>query len=438
MIATRQGLTTIHSQELFARARTLLPGGVNSPVRAWRGVGGEPLFISRGAGSRVWDADDNKFTDYVASWGPLVLGHAHPRVVAAIQDAATRGTSYGAPTRLEVELAQRVTRAVPSVEMLRFVNSGTEATMSALRLARACTGRELIVKFDGGYHGHADFLLVKAGSGLATFGLPDSAGVPAAAGATTLVMPYNDLPALEQLFETRGNAIAAVIVEPVAGNMGVVPPQPGFLQGMRALTTRYNALLIFDEVITGFRVAWGGAQARYGIQPDLTCFGKIIGGGLPVGAYGGRRALMEQVAPLGPVYQAGTLSGNPLAMAAGIATLEVLAETPDAYGQLETLGAQLEHGLIAGANAAHVPVTVNRIGSMLTVFFTDAPVTDYATARRADTKRYARYFHGMLERGIYLAPSQFEAAFVSLAHTQADITRTAAAAADVLSELSQA
>jgi glutamate-1-semialdehyde 2,1-aminomutase len=445
------------SRKLLEIAQQHFPGGVNSPVRAWRGVGGEPLFIARGAGARIWDADGNEFIDYVGSWGPLLLGHAHPRVVAAIQEAARRGTSYGAPTELEIELARRIIHAVPSMEMLRFVNSGTEATMSAVRVARAFTRRDKILKFDGGYHGHADFLLAKAGSGVATLSLPDSAGVLASIAGTTLVAPYNDLDAVAKIFEAQGSEIAAVIVEPVAGNMGVVPPRDGFLSGLREMARVCGALLIFDEVITGFRVAWGGAQALYNVQPDLTCLGKIIGGGLPVGAYGGRREIMQLVAPLGPVYQAGTLSGNPLAMAAGIATLDAIFEfrnskfeigpwrttdhgprttdhiVPDAYAQLEARGAQLERGLRDAATAARVPVTINRVGSMLTAFFSDAPVTDYASARASDTQRYAKFFHGMLARGLYLAPSQFEAAFVSLAHTEEDIAATIGIAADVLS-----
>lgn len=428
-------LTTETSQQLFARAREIIPGGVNSPVRAWRSVGGQPLFIARGKGARLVDADGNEFLDYVCSWGPIILGHAHPRVIDAIQDAATRGTSYGAPTELEIELAQRVTSAVPSVEMVRFVNSGTEATMSTIRLARAFTKRDLIVKFDGGYHGHADFLLAKAGSGLATLSLPDSAGVPANAATTTLVAPYNNLDALREIFRVHGEDIAAVIVEPVAGNMGVVPPEQGFLQGLRDITREYNALLIFDEVITGFRVAYGGAQSLYGVAADISCFGKIIGGGLPVGAYGGRREVMELVAPLGPMYQAGTLSGNPLAMAAGIATLDALVEAPHAYAQLEARAAQLEHGLRDGAARAGIPVTVNRVGSMLTAFFTAQPVTNHASAKTADTKRFAKYFHAMLERGIYIAPSQFEAAFVSLAHTDDDIALTVECAGQALEGL---
>lgn len=435
MMTLTKTLNTEISQRYFAHAQEIIPGGVNSPVRAWRSVGGQPLFIARAQGAHIWDVDGNQFLDYVSSWGPLILGHAHPGVVAAIQQAATRGTSYGEPTELEIELAQRVTFAVPSVEMVRFVNSGTEATMSAIRLARAFTRRDLIVKFDGGYHGHADFLLVQAGSGLATLSLPDSAGVPSNAAATTLVAPYNNLDALRKLFAKHGENIAAVIVEPVAGNMGVVPPQPGFLQGLRDITREYNALLIFDEVITGFRVAYGGAQSLYGVNADLSCFGKIIGGGLPVGAYGGRREIMELVAPLGPMYQAGTLSGNPLAMAAGIATLDALVALPDAYAQLETRAARLERGFKDAAARAGVPLTVNRVGSMLTAFFTGSRVTDYTGAKTADTKRFAKYFHSMLERGVYLAPSQFEAGFVSLAHTDEDIAFTIECAAQALAEL---
>ncbi len=425
------------SHHLFEIAQRHFPGGVNSPVRAWRGVGGEPHFIARGAGARIWDADGNEFLDYVGSWGPLILGHAHPRVVAAIQEAASHGTSYGAPCELEIELGKRIVGAVPSIEMLRFVNSGTEATMSAIRLARAFTRRDKIMKFDGGYHGHADFFLARAGSGVATLALPDSAGVPVPIAATTLIAPYNDLDAVAGIFDAQRDEIAAVIVEPIAGNMGVVPPRPGFLAGLREITRRHGALLIFDEVITGFRVAWGGAQSLYNVQPDLTCLGKIIGGGLPVGAYGGRREVMQLVAPLGPVYQAGTLSGNPLAMAAGIATLDAIAATPNAYAQLEERAAQLERGLRDAAEETQVPVTINRVGSMLTAFFTDHPVTDYASAKTSDTRRFARFFHEMLERGVYLAPSQFEAIFVSPAHSSEDIVTTVARASEAMQTLSR-
>jgi glutamate-1-semialdehyde 2,1-aminomutase len=423
------------SHQLFETAQNMFPGGVNSPVRAWRSVGGEPLFISRGEGSKIFDADGNEYLDYVGSWGPLILGHAHPHVIAAVQDAATRGTSYGAPCELEIELGIRITRALSSIEMVRFVSSGTEATMSAIRLARAFTGREKIVKFDGGYHGHADFLLARAGSGVATLGLPDSAGVPASVAATTLIAPYNDLDSVGKLFDMHRDEIAAIIVEPVAGNMGVVPPQRDFLSGLREIASAGKALLIFDEVITGFRVAWGGAQSLYGVRPDLTCLGKIIGGGLPMGAYGGRRDIMQLVAPLGPVYQAGTLSGNPLAMAAGIATLDTIAATRNAYAELDALGAKLERGLCDASRATRIPVMINRVGSMLTAFFTDRPVTDYISAKAPDTKRFSKYFHRMLERGIYLAPSQFEATFVSLAHTDGEIERTIETAGEVLENL---
>ena len=425
---------TTRSAALFEEAQRHLPGGVNSPVRVFRGVGGTPLFIDRAAGSRVWDADGNEYVDYVASWGPLIAGHAHPEVVRAIQDAATRGTSYGAPTEVEVRLAALVKEALPSIELVRFVNSGTEATMSALRLARGATGRELIVKFDGGYHGHADGLLVQAGSGPMTLGAPDSAGVPTSVAAQTLSLPYNDVAAIGAAFERHAGRIAAVIVEPIAGNMGVVPATPHFLQALRDLCTRDGAALIFDEVITGFRVDWHGAQALYAITPDLTCLGKIVGGGLPVGAYGGRRELMERIAPLGPVYQAGTLSGNPLAMAAGIATLELL-RTPGTYESLDRLARRLEAGLGDAARNADIPFTSNRVGSMLTGFFASSPVSDYASAKRADAERYARFFHAMLDRAVYFAPSQFEAAFVSLAHSEADVDRTIAAAGDVMQSL---
>jgi glutamate-1-semialdehyde 2,1-aminomutase len=419
------------SSRLFSRAEKIMPGGVNSPVRAFRGVGGEPFFVARGEGARIWDVDGRVYLDFLGSWGPLVLGHAAPAVVLAVTEAARRGTSYGAPTALEVELAEAITAAYPSMEMVRLVSSGTEAAMSALRLARGATGRDLLVKFDGCYHGHADSLLVKAGSGGATFSIPDSQGVPAALAAMTLTAPFNDLGAVRDLFRAKGESIAAVIVEPVAGNMGVVAPAPGFLEGLREETARHGALLIFDEVITGFRVAYGGAQARYGVRPDLTCLGKIVGGGLPIGAYGGRRDLMAHVAPLGAVYQAGTLSGNPLAVAGGLATVRAL-QAPGVYERLEALGARLERGLCAAAEKTGVPLTVNRVGSMLTAFFCATPVTDYASARRADTQRYARYFHAMLARGVFLAPSQFEAAFVSLAHTESDLDEASGAAAEAL------
>jgi glutamate-1-semialdehyde 2,1-aminomutase len=422
------------SASLFAEAQKYIPGGVNSPVRAFRAVGGQPRFIRRGFGARVEDVDGNVYIDYVCSWGPLILGHAHPAVVAAVRAAAELGTSFGAPTEAEVELARLVCQLFPSVELVRFVNSGTEATMSAIRVARAYTGRPKILKFDGCYHGHADSLLVKAGSGVLTFNAPDSAGVTAAAAGETLSAPYNDLATVERIFEAHGREIAAVIVEPVAGNMGVVPPKPGFLEGLRRLTAEAGALLVFDEVITGFRLAPGGAQELYGITPDLTCLGKILGGGLPVGAYGGRREIMGLVAPLGPVYQAGTLSGNPLAMAAGLATLRTLLE-PGSYERLETVSHQLAEGLAEAAREAGVPVRVNRVGSMLTVFFTGDEVTDYEGARRADTARFARFFHGMLERGVFLPPSQFEALFVSLAHTEAEVEFTVQAALQVFSEI---
>jgi glutamate-1-semialdehyde 2,1-aminomutase len=417
------------SKRLIDAAARVIPGGVNSPVRAFRAVGGAPLFIARAEGSRVWDADGRAYLDFVGSWGPLILGHAAPAVVEAVIEAARRGTSYGAPTVLEVEMAETVATAYPSMEMVRLVSSGTEAAMSAIRVARGATGRDVLVKFDGCYHGHADSLLVKAGSGGATFGIPDSKGVPAALAELTLTVAFNDLDAVRELFRQRGDRIAAVIVEPVAGNMGVVPPAPGFLQGLREVTREHGALLIFDEVITGFRIAYGGAQELYGVRPDLTCLGKIIGGGLPVGAYGGSRAIMSEVAPLGGVYQAGTLSGNPLAVAAGLAAIRALADRR-VYLRLETLGARLEQGLREGAAKAGVPLTVNRVGSMLTAFFCAGPVRDYASARQADTASYARFFQAMLARGVYLAPSQFEAAFVSLAHSEADLALATQAAAE--------
>ena len=422
------------SHEVFQRSLRYLAGGVDSPVRAFRAVGGEPIVIERGEGAYIYDVDGNRYIDYVCSWGPLILGHAHPAVVEAVRKAAERGTSYGAPTEAEAELAQVIVEAVPSIELLRFVNSGTEATMSALRLARAFTGRDKVVKFEGCYHGHADGLLVRAGSGVTTFGLPDSPGVPASYARETLVARYNDVASVEALFDRDGKEIAAVIVEPVAGNMGVVPPQPGFLESLREITRRAGALLIFDEVITGFRVAYGGAQSLYDVTPDLTCLGKIIGGGLPVGAYGGRREIMELLAPAGPVYQAGTLSGNPLAMAAGLATLREL-RAPGFYERLEETSAKLAEGVGRAAKGAGVSLWLNRVGSMRTPFFADGPVTDYESARRADTRRYARFFHAMLERGVYLAPSQFEAVFVSSAHGEREIEATIAAATAAFADL---
>jgi glutamate-1-semialdehyde 2,1-aminomutase len=421
------------SRELFTAAQQRIPGGVDSPVRAFRAVGGQPLFIERGQGPYLFDADGNRYIDYVLSWGPLILGHAHPQVAQALQRAVERGTSYGAPTALETELAELVAEAMPSVEMVRFVNSGTEATMSALRLARAFTGREKILKFDGCYHGHADCLLVQAGSGVATLGLPDSPGVPRGAVQDTLVAPYNDLPAVEEAFAAHPGQIAAVIVEPVAGNMGIVPPQSGFLQGLRRVTEGDGALLIFDEVMTGFRVAWGGAQQLYGVQPDLTTLGKVIGGGLPVGAYGGRQAIMQVVSPAGPMYQAGTLSGNPLAMTAGIETLKVLRQ-PGVYQDLERKSARLAEGVGQAARQAGVSVFQTRVGTMFATFFTPGPVTDYATARQADTDRFARFFQAMLEQGVYLAPSQFEAGFMSLAHSDQEIEYTVLAAQQAFRE----
>ncbi|MHB1133833.1 MAG: glutamate-1-semialdehyde 2,1-aminomutase [Chloroflexota bacterium] len=419
------------SQRLFAEAQEYIPGGVDSPVRAFRGVGGHPLFIARAEGSRVYDVDGNEFIDYVMSWGPLLAGHAHPEVVAALRDAAGRGTSYGAPTALETELAKMVVAAMPAVEMVRFVNSGTEATMTALRLARAYTKREKLVKFEGNYHGHADMLLVKAGSGQLTLGDPDSPGVPAGAAANTISAPYNDLAAVAEVFHRYPEEVAAIIVEPVGGNMGVLPPAPGFLQGLRDLTRRHGALLIFDEVITGFRLGYGGAQGLFGIAPDLTCLGKIIGGGLPVGAYGGARAIMEHMAPVGPVYQAGTLSGNPLAMAAGIAMLNILRR-PGVYEELERKAARLAAGIAAAAQASGVPIYQTRVGSMMCTFFHDQPVTDYVSAKAVDTRIYGRFFHAMLQNGVYLAPSQFETAFMSLAHSDEDIAATIAATAKAL------
>ncbi|HEV2251056.1 MAG TPA: glutamate-1-semialdehyde 2,1-aminomutase [Candidatus Limnocylindria bacterium] len=423
-------MTATANQALLRRAEAVMPGGVSSPVRAYRAVGGEPPFIVRGAGSRVWDADGREYIDLVCSWGPLILGHAHPDVVAAIARQAALGTSYGAPTPLEVELAETIVTAYPAVEMLRFVSSGTEAAMSALRVARAATGRTRIVKFAGGYHGHSDGLLARAGSGVATLGLPDSAGVSAATAADTIVVEYNDLAACERATD---GAVAAVIVEPYAGNMGCVPPSPAFLAGLRAICDRTGALLVFDEVITGFRVARGGAFERTGVRPDLACFGKVIGGGLPVGAYGGSRALMSHVAPLGPAYQAGTLSGNPLAMAAGLATLAHLDGA--AYARLELLGARLEARLAGAAARAKVAARVQRVGSLLTLFFTGAPIANERDTAHVDRERFARFHRGMREHGVLLPPSQLECAFLSLAHDDGDIDAIGDAADRVLLEM---
>jgi glutamate-1-semialdehyde 2,1-aminomutase len=415
------------SKKLFDKAVRVIPGGVSSPVRAFKAVGGDPIFVTRGEGPFIIDADNNRYIDYVCSWGPLILGHAHPAILEAITKTAKDGTSFGWATGREMELAERVVQHVPSVEQVRFVNSGTEATMSALRLARAFTGRDKVLKFEGCYHGHSDGLLAKAGSGVATLGLPDSAGVPASFTAETLIAPFNDRAAVEEIFARHEGQIAALIVEPVPANMGVVPPAPGFLQSLRQITQRAGALLIFDEVITGFRLASGGAQMYYGVLPDLTCLGKIIGGGLPVGAYGGRRDIMQMVAPVGPVYQAGTLSGNPMAMAAGIVTLRILS-SEGVYRELDEMSAQLAEGLREAARGAEATVAVTQLGSMMTAFFSPEAPTDYASARRADAGRYARFFRAMLDAGVYLPPSQFEAMFVSLAHQQRDLDETVTAA----------
>ncbi len=423
-----------NSERLFALAQQYIPGGVNSPVRSFRAVQGTPPFIARGQGSRVWDVDGNEFIDYVCSWGPLALGHAHPTVVEALKAAAENGTSFGAPTEGEVELAQIICEALPSVDSVRLVSSGTEACMSAIRLARAYTGRSKIIKFAGCYHGHADGLLVRAGSGAMTHGVPTSAGVPDSYAQETLVADYNDLASVERFFEEYPEDVAGIIVEPVAGNMGVVPPADGFLEGLRRLTHEHGAALIFDEVITGFRVAYGGAQTLYGVTPDITCLGKIIGGGLPVGAYGGKREIMEQVAPLGPMYQAGTLSGNPLAVTAGITTLKEL-QKPGTYEGLDALAQRLTDGVARVFRQAEIPGSINRVQSMFTGFFTAGPVAALAQVEQSDAGRYGRYFHAMLERGVYFAPSQFEAGFVSTAHTEEDIDRTIAAAEEALRDL---
>jgi glutamate-1-semialdehyde 2,1-aminomutase len=431
--------TLDRSRQLQQRAERLLPGGVDSPVRAFRGVGGDPPFVVRAEGAYLWDADGNRYIDYFGSWGPMILGHAFPPVVEAIQQAAARSASFGASTAAEADLAGLITAAVPSVEKLRFVSSGTEATMSAIRLARGFTGRKYIVKFEGCYHGHADGLLVKAGSGLATFGIPGSAGVPEEIAHFTLALPYNDLEAVEAAFAARPQQIAAIILEPVAGNMGCVPPQPGYLAALREITRREGALLIFDEVMTGFRVAHGGAQRLYGITPDLTCLGKIIGGGLPCGAFGGRAEIMDMLAPLGPVYQAGTLSGNPLAMAAGIATLEHLARNCEAvYGKLDTASRTIAEGVAAVFAEAGIAVTTNRVGAMWTWFFTPKPVVDFATAATTNTARFGAFHRAMMEAGVWLPPSQFEAIFLGTAHTREVIDATLSAARTAVDSLHEA
>lgn len=422
------------SQALFAEALRWIPGGVNSPVRAFRAVGGQPFFVDRAEGATVWDVDGNALVDYVGTWGPAILGHANPAIVAAICEAAPRGTSFGIPNPLEVEMARFITTHVPSVEKVRMCNSGTEATMSAIRLARGFTKRDKIIKFDGCYHGHADSLLVKAGSGALTFGHPDSAGVPASFAEHTLVAPFNDIEAVRALFAANPGCVAGVILEPVPGNAGLYPPIPGFLEELRELCALEGAVLIFDEVMTGFRLALGGAQELYGIRPDLSCFGKIIGGGLPVGAFGGKSAIMDCLAPLGPVYQAGTLSGNPLAMAAGLAALRELS-TRKAYAQLEEMGATLESGLRSAAQSAGVSMTFNRVGSMFCGYFTGQPVRNLAEAMTADRQKFAKFFHAMLEGGVYLAPSQFESGFISTAHSAKDIDKTVRAAAAALRKL---
>lgn len=421
------------SRTAFEEAKHYLPGGVNSPVRAFKSVGLTPIYVDHAKGSQIYDIDGNSFIDYVCSWGPLIMGHAHPEVIAAIQETASKGTSFGAPTLIETEMAKLVCERVPSIDVVRMVNSGTEATMSAIRLARGFTGRGKIVKFEGSYHGHADSLLIKAGSGVATLGLPDSPGVPESVATNTITVPYNDLESVKMAFERFGEEIACVIVEPIAGNMGVVPPLPGFLQGLRDITTRYGSLLIFDEVMTGFRVDIHSAQGLFGITPDLTCLGKVIGGGLPVGAYGGKREIMEQVAPSGPIYQAGTLSGNPLAMVAGYTTLKLL--TPAVYDQLEERAARLAAGFEKNAKELGVPMTLNRVGSMVCPFFTEGPVVNYDTAKASDLQRFNKYFANLVEEGVSVAPSQFEGMFVSAAHSIRDIDATIEANYNALKKL---
>jgi glutamate-1-semialdehyde 2,1-aminomutase len=425
---------TTRNQELFERAQQHIPGGVNSPVRAFRAVGGTPVFFSRGAGSRAWDADDKEYIDYVGSWGPLIAGHAHPDVLKAVQEAAARGLSFGAPTETEIEMAELLCKLVPSMQQVRLVSSGTEATMSAIRLARGFTGRNKIIKFEGCYHGHADFLLVKAGSGALTFGNPSSAGVPAEVAAQTVVLDYNDVPGLEKAFTEIGNEIAALIVEPVAGNMNLIAPKPEFLKAMRELCTKHGAVLIFDEVMTGFRVGLGSAQGRYGITPDLTTLGKVIGGGMPVGAFGGQKEIMQKIAPLGPVYQAGTLSGNPVAVAAGLATLK-LVQAPGFYDRLSTMTQRVIDGLALAAKEHGIAFSAQHVGGMFGLYFSDAPPQSYAEAMQCDKDTFNRFFHAMLDEGIYLAPSAFEAGFVSAAHSEADIDQTIAAARKVFAAL---
>ena len=425
---------TTRSEQLFAEAQRYLPGGVNSPVRAFRGVGGTPIFFKRGAGAYLYDEDDRRYIDYVGSWGPMIAGHAHPAVISAVQNAAINGLSFGAPTALETVMARRIGELMPSMERVRLCNSGTEATMSAIRLARGFTGRDKIIKFEGCYHGHADSLLVKAGSGALTLGIPTSPGVPAALAAHTITLTYNDLPQVQQVFADMGETIAAVIVEPVAGNMNCIPPLPGFLAGLRECCDQASSLLIFDEVMTGFRVALGGAQALYSVKPDLTTLGKIIGGGMPVGAFGGRQVITEQLAPLGPIYQAGTLSGNPVAMAAGLATLELLA-APGFHAELSAKTNRLCTGLVTAAQAAGIPLTTHAVGGMFGLFFTDETVTGYVQAIACDVERFKRFFHGMLAEDVYLAPSAFEAGFMSAAHTETEIEATISAAQRVLARI---
>jgi glutamate-1-semialdehyde 2,1-aminomutase len=429
-------MNTQNSKTQFERACQVIPGGVNSPVRAFKSVGGNPLLISSAKGSKVTDIDGNSYIDFVSSWGPMILGHAHPTIVSTIQKAAELGTSYGAPTIQETEMAELICSMVPSIEMVRLVNSGTEATMSAIRLARAFTNRSKIIKFEGCYHGHADFFLIKAGSGAMTLGIPDSPGVPESIAKDTLTAEYNNLASVEALIAQLGNEIAAIIVEPVAGNMGVVPPNEGFLQGLRDIATKNGSLLVFDEVITGFRLAKGGAQEYYGVLPDLTTLGKIIGGGLPVGAYGGRKEIMQMLAPMGPVYQAGTLSGNPLAMASGLAMLKIINETPDFHKLLDQKAEKFEKGLLENLKAAGIPGIVNRVGSLVTLFFTESPqITSFTEVMTSDRDRYGKYFKLALEAGIYLAPSQFEAAFISAAHSDSDIEITLQSSLEAMKQL---